>query len=394
MRSVMNRMHTSMVVMGLFLALAPSSLASTTWYVNGVTGNDSNTCASPITACKTIGHPISLASSGDSIIVAPAIYTENLTINFSLNLVGSGASTTIIDGGGVNRVIYISSGTVTLSGLTIRHGTLAFVGHYSTGGAGIFNSGNLLVIASTITENLVSVICAGGINSCSAAGGGIFNSSAAKVTIRNSTITGNTVRDYCRFSPCLPLADGGGIFNNGTMVMSNTTLAANASYTFGLGLGSGGGAIFNIGTATISNSTLSGNSATFRGGGIYNYQGYSVALQNSIVANSIVGNPLGGNCAGTMTSNGYNISTDSTCAFNNVGDLNNHDPLLGPLQNNGGPTDTMALLPGSPAIDAGNPGGCTDGKGNLLTTDQRGMPRPDQEDQVGCDIGAFESQSD
>ena len=95
-----------------------------------------------------------------------------------------------------------------------------------------------------------------------------------------------------------------------------------------------------------------------------------------------------------MTSHGYNLSSDGTCNFNARGDLNNHDPLLGPLQNNGGPTQTMALLPGSPAIDAGNPSGCTDGQGHLLKTDQRGMPRPDREDIVGCDMGAYERQSD
>jgi len=80
--------------------------------------------------------------------------------------------------------------------------------------------------------------------------------------------------------------------------------------------------------------------------------------------------------------------------INRPGDLNNTDPLLGSLQNNGGPTQTMALLSGSPAIDAGNPAGCTDGLGHLLKTDQRGMPRPDPEDKGGCDMGAYESQSD
>src|SRR5262249_39145340 len=92
-------------------------------------------------------------------------------------------------------------------------------------------------------------------------------------------------------------------------------------------------------------------------------------------------------------SNGYNLSSDETCHFNNVGDLNNTDPKLGPLQNNGGPTMTMALPSGSAAIDAGNPSGCTDGHGHLLTTDQRGMPRPDREDTAGCDIGAYEFQA-
>jgi hypothetical protein len=101
------------------------------------------------------------------------------------------------------------------------------------------------------------------------------------------------------------------------------------------------------------------------------------------------------NAAQLMTSKGHNLSSDRTCNFNRSGDLNDHDPLLGPLLNNGGPTATMALPPGSPVIDAGsNPAGCTDGLGHLLTTDQRGMPRPDKEDSVGCDIGAYESSKD
>jgi hypothetical protein len=95
-----------------------------------------------------------------------------------------------------------------------------------------------------------------------------------------------------------------------------------------------------------------------------------------------------------MTSDGYNLSSDNSCDFDNTGDLNNTDPKLGPLQNNGGPTQTQALLSGSPAIDAGNPSGCTDGNGNLLKTDQRGRPRHDKEDSGGCDMGAYERQKD
>ena len=74
--------------------------------------------------------------------------------------------------------------------------------------------------------------------------------------------------------------------------------------------------------------------------------------------------------------------------------MNNIDPKLGTLGNYGGLTQTVPLLSGSPAIDAGNPSGCTDGQGNLLKTDQRGMPRPNKEDIGGCDMGAYESQSD
>jgi len=124
------------------------------------------------------------------------------------------------------------------------------------------------------------------------------------------------------------------------------------------------------------------------GGGINLVYG---TFQNSIVADN-----SGLNCYGydTLKSDGYNLSSDSTCHFNGPGDMNNTNPNLGPLQNNGGPTQTQALLPGSPAIDAGNPSGCTDNKGKLLKTDQRGMPRPDSEDAGGCDIGAYERQGD
>ena len=96
-----------------------------------------------------------------------------------------------------------------------------------------------------------------------------------------------------------------------------------------------------------------------------------------------------------MTSNGYNLSSDVTCSFGNAGDLNNIDPMLGPLQSNGGLTQTtMALPSGSAAIDAGNHRGCTDNLGHLFRTDQRGQRRPHPEDTGGCDMGAFESQSD
>lgn len=150
-----------------------------------------------------------------------------------------------------------------------------------------------------------------------------------------------------------------------------------------------GGGIGNEGTLTLSNSTISGNTGDY-GAGIGNYRGITV-LQNSIVATNSTGNCY---LRSPITSNGYNLSSDHTCNFSNSSDRNNINPKLGPLQNNGGPTQTMALLPGSPAIDAGNPTGCKDNTGHLLTSDQRGMPRPDKEDKTGCDVGAYESQSD
>jgi hypothetical protein len=135
----------------LLLTALVRPVVASTWYVNGVTGSNSNNCTSPTTACKTIKHAISLAASGDSILAGSATYTENLTIGKSLTIIGSGASTTIIDGGGINTVVIISSSSasVTLSKLTIRHGHASSL---SVGG-GINNKGTLKVNAVKVMGN-------------------------------------------------------------------------------------------------------------------------------------------------------------------------------------------------------------------------------------------------
>src|SRR6516162_7427707 len=136
------RQSINLPLLVLFLTLTSTVLASTTWYVDGVNGSDTNDCQTALTACKTIGHAISLTSLGDSIIVAAATYSENLTISTSLSILGSGANQTVIDGGRQGRVLNISNGTVTLFGVTIRNGLAQY-------GAGIFNGGTLSVVAST-----------------------------------------------------------------------------------------------------------------------------------------------------------------------------------------------------------------------------------------------------
>ena len=170
---------------------------------------------------------------------------------------------------------------------------------------------------------------------------------------------------------------GGGVRGN-AVTINNSTISGNTHH-YGLGCTISGSGV------TLSNTTISGNVAG---------NGYVVLCATATLQNSIVANNSGANCGSGVTSNGYNMSSDSSCNFSKSGDRNNTDPLLGPLQNNGGPTQTKALLPGSPAIDAGNPSGCRGGNGQLLTTDQRGQPRPDHEDSVGCDMGAYERQSD
>src|ERR1017187_9786461 len=323
------------VLSAFFLTLAPAALASNTWYVDGVNGSDSNDCKSSVIACKTIGHAISLCSWGDTIMVAPATYTENLTIKKSLKIIGSDASTTIVDGGGVGTVFSVSNtkGHVGISKLTIRNGTTPYYGC----GAGISNEGTLTVIQSTITANSASY-CGGGIDNegtltvnnstisgnsayyysagAFGLGGGIYVGSGS-ATINRSTISGNTAGGV-----------GGGISAFGTATINNSTISGNGALV--------AGGIEDDGTLTINNSTISGNSAP-AGGAIWIYSG-SAASQNSVVANN-----SGGNCSGTFTSNGYNLSSDNTCNFNGPGDMNNTDPKLGTLGNHGGPTQTIPL---------------------------------------------------
>jgi hypothetical protein len=384
-------------------AAVPTAMASSKWYVDGVHGSDNNNCKSRQHACKTISNALSLTLPGDLIFVAPATYHETLFIYFNLEIIGSGAKTTIVDGGGVNsQVVVVGSEPkvpVTLSQMTFRNGagqedgggiyncfgTLTVIDSIITGnritsgngsfgyGAGIYNcpSSTLTLINTTISNNSALI------------GGAICN--GGTLTISNSTFSGNVARQY----------EGGAIANYGTLTINNSTFSGNIARRSLLGSLAGGilnGGLFqSTGTLAINNSTLRGNVARGgKGGAIFNVKGSAVVLQNSIVANN-----TGGNCSGAVTSKGYNLSSDSTCDFDRAGDLNDTDPKLGRLRNNGGLTRTLALLPGSPAIDSGNPSGCTDGSGHLLKTDQRGKSRPDKEDHgLGCDMGAYERQQD
>ena len=135
-----------------------------------------------------------------------------------------------------------------------------------------------------------------------------------------------------------------------------------------------------VGTATITNNTFSGNGANY-GGAIHNSD--TLNIVNTILADS----PSGGNCDGTITDYGNNIEDINTCGFGPTS-WPNTDPLLAPLEDNGGPTWTHALLVDSPAIDNADPHFCPD-------TDQRGFPRPwdgDDDGEAVCDVGAFEFQ--
>jgi hypothetical protein len=256
-----------------------------------------------------------------------------------------------------------NSGTLSLNQCTIAENTAPT----SMNGGGISNVGSLGVSNSTFFDNMAATD-----------GGGIFNN--GDLAVFNSTFSTNSAG-----------SSGGGIFNSGTATVINSTFSGNSS-------ASGGGAIFHIGSGTIgiNDSTFSGNSDTSSGGGIDN----AFSTGPFTISNSILSNNTNGNCVGSSVRNGgSNISDDATCAFGSstgasgqtIGD--NVNPLLVPnplfasnnlqfLQYYGGPTQTIALQAGSPAIAAIPSTQCS-------FDDQRGGMRP-APGQSACDIGAFE----
>jgi hypothetical protein len=203
-------------------------------------------------------------------------------------------------------------------------------------------------------------------------GGGIDNEGT--LTVANSTIVGNGAK-----------AGGGGMFNfsGGTLTVTNSTITGNSTP-------SGGGGITNAGTLTVTNSTIAGNSASLSAGGISNETGAAAALVDTIVADNTA--PSSPDSSGTFTSGGHNLigKKDGSTGFTAAGDLtgtvaNPLNPLLASLASNGGPTQTIALLPGSPAIDAGKPVFCA--ASPVSGKDQRGRARRADR----CSIGAFEA---
>jgi hypothetical protein len=206
--------------------------------------------------------------------------------------------------------------------------------HFGGDGGGIFSDGGTLEISnSTISGNQAGID-----------GGGLsfFGTTA---TITNSTISGNTAGLYTSQPPS---GIGGGISNFGTLTITNSTVSGNHAYGNQFKGGGEGGGIDDFGTLEVRNSTLSGNQADVHAGNLY---GQSAQIGNTVLNAGTPENLYGG-----VSSLGYNVCSDNGAGFlNGPGDQINTDPMLGPLQDNGGPTFTHELLTGSPAIDAGDP---------------------------------------
>ena len=381
------------------------------------------------------------ANSGDILDFAVTgtigLTSGELLVDKSVTISGPGANNLAIDGNAKSPVFHIASDrTVTISGLTIVNG-------YTTGfGGGIHNDHAVLILNDcAITGNSA----AGNI------GGGIYNDaeggSPATLEINNSSVTDNSGGGVYNDAvgggtATLEITDsilstnsGGAIYSEGWLCLfcghgTATVQIANSSIT-----GNPGSAIFsdtgiccpvtvsitnstlnaNTGPAVyggtfasilVSNSTISGNS----GGGLYNISessgssvydstmsnngaemsgdgGAFLSMENTVFNVSPGGHSIVTDGEGTVTSFGYNVSSDDGGGYlMGPGDQINIDPMVGPLQDNGGPTFTHQLLPGSPAIDAGNP--------NFVPPpdyDQRG-PGYDRVRNSRLDIGSFEFQ--
>lgn len=311
---------------------------------------------------------------------------------------------------------HVVSNSVSVNGCSVGGGILNFGalvvadsevsynrldGPYCGQGGGILNRGGVV----TITSSAINYNQSG----YDSVGTGLSNING-RMSIDNSSITGNF------YNTPYGYGEGGGIQNgNAYLTINNTRIVSNTTRNYG-------GGMYNAGSSvvTITNSLIQGNQALLLGHGVMNDRGAVLALinvtfENNNFANS--GNGLGpayasllnvtvagdgseftnwdgivtmkntlmagnqpNNCYYSFVSLGHNLDSGNSCGFNATGDISNTAPLLGPLQDNGGPTPTHALLPGSPAINAG-------ANSNCPLTDERGITRP----QAGvCDIGAYE----
>jgi len=344
------------------------------------------------------------AGNGVDVITLPAgIYTLNLiganeeaaaTGDLDLlqpvSLVGAGMHTTIVDGAASDRVVHVQAEGVGLTGLTIRNGSS---GGFS--GAGIYivdgsltlsevavvdNSGNTAGIhvgldgALTVHDSLIA-------RNGGASAGGLFVTSGAQARLERTLIADNTVS-----------FDGAAINTRGNLIIVNSTITGNIANTDGGGLAVPDGTVqmFNV-TVTANVADNSGTGGD--GGGVAVTATGVVTATNSLIGGNVDLSASGNvftDCLGPLVSGGHTLLQSPTgCAFTGgTGSLIGIDPMLGALAANAGPTDTHALLAGSPAIDAGDPAGCASPDLTRLWVDQRGFARVTR-----CDIGAYETGS-
>jgi hypothetical protein len=303
------------------------------------------------------------------------------TITTPTRIAGPGAGSLTVQGGSIPSPVIFSvfsdSGAVAIDDLTISGARASMFA-----GAGISKTGTgaLLIDSVLLSDNVAGQ------------GGGIFYDEGLTI-ITNSTLTGNSATFG---AGAIRGSTSGVMAVPGEGRLINSTVAGNSSQEFGGAVNISNGATLRIQSSTIAGNTAnSDNNTSGDGGGIYNNLS-TVELANTILAGNTVGPGApssNGQCAGAAyTSLGHNLRSvaDPNCTGFIASDLVNPNSLLGGLGMNGGQTPTIALLPGSPAIDAGDPGPLDGLPPACPGTDQRGLPRGGG---AGvCDIGAFEVQ--
>jgi|GEM_PF-4597479 len=390
-------------------------------YVSRVsTASDTGICSNSAQPCRTIQYAIGQSWPGDTIYLSwngsfltpDYTFYEHVTIPWSLNFVGQPVllrnARIAIDGGGPGgiippgRVITVTTGvtTVNISNVSIQNG------HAGQNGGGLYIASGQVTLTNVIVQgNMLAVqdgagiyLNAGGLtldhvtvrdNSTGGQGGGIF--SAGTLTVTDSTVISNTANM------------GGGFDLYGPATLTDVTLNGNSAS------GSLGGAFRTIGVNTkvnLQNVTIAGNTSHYSGAAGVIDNGSQVTLNHCTIAQNsagsgyvsgisssaavtltntiILGTGSDPTCSGTITSGGHNLGNDSSCHLTATGDLTTTTSLIAALANNGGATQTMALLPGSPAIDHADNSG--------PTTDQRGTARQDGNFNgvITPDSGAYE----
>jgi hypothetical protein len=321
-------------------------------------------------------------AAADTIVLPAGTYirTTNtpLTVTNPLEIDGPapGSGVATVDAAGTGTRVLVNQSTLTLTNITLTGGASgtdgAGIANFGASaaltldharvtsstaaqhGGGIYNEGTLWLVSSTVDANHANQ------------GGGVFGAAGSALNVDRSSIWDN------KSDQGLNPTDAG-IQAAGTATISNSTIAGNVSNTTGGGLDVAAG-----GTATLSDSTIASNTAT-SGAGLTVAGGASATVTRSIVASSALGNCT---VAGTLTAT-HSIETATDCGFTGGGaNQQSTDPRLGPLQDNGGPTLTMAPSTASPALDQIS-AGCP-------ASDQRGIARPQGPAPARCDVGAVE----
>jgi len=393
------------------------------------------TLGSPLpTIVNTSPGSLTIDGSGQAITVDGASLYQIFNVNFgaTLNLkfltLAHGVVVANEQGVGEGGAIINNGGTLTVANCTFldNQATGSAASGSGTGlpgrGGAIWDVGPLTITDSTFSGNQAT----GGAGASAGVGGGVGEGGAifndGDMTVSDSTFSDNRVTGGVGDGAVGGNGKGGAIgYEDGTATVINSTFSTNQAIG-GSGSSGGdgvGGAIFSVPALTVTNDTFSGNHATSTGGGIDNEGPLSVTnctfsnnsavgvggggirnepLGSTTLKGTVMAAEPGGNCGGLITDAGYNISDDNSCAFSGTSVNNSTTLHLDPLglQNNGGPTNTIALEPNSQAVDFIPIANCTDQSLPTplpLTTDQRGFPRPDPDNPDFCDAGAFELQT-